>query len=175
MMPQQQIDPMAMVMQILQLTGQRRAQQAETEQGSRRLDLQEMQLQQQGDQFNQGLGWDREQFQGRMGMDQKRLGFDEQKMRAELERQALMDPAQRAVWKAQVEQYGRPDPQAAAVAQAEKQMIDNHLRSQLNMLDPKTIEYAKIRDRLDELYGIKLRPDTPDEARQRQAYGQIQQ
>ncbi len=170
MMPQQQIDPMAMVMQILQLTGQRRAQQAETEQGSRRLDLQEMQLQQQGDQFNQGLGWDREQFQGRMGMDQKRLGFDEQKMQAEQARQAMMDPAQLALWKAQVEQYGRPDPRAAAVAQAEKEQIAKYLNNQLEMLPEMHPNRARIMDYLDSLFKVDLRPYTPQEQQAMQMY-----
>lgn len=61
-MKQQQNDPIAQAMQILQLVTQRRGQQADIEQGGRRLDLQEQQLQQSGDQFNQGLQWDREQF-----------------------------------------------------------------------------------------------------------------
>ena len=61
-MKQQQNDPIAQAMQILQLVTQRRGQQADIEQGGRRLDLQEQQLQQGNEQFNQGLQWDREQF-----------------------------------------------------------------------------------------------------------------
>lgn len=61
-MRQQQNDPIAQAMQILQLVTQRRGQQADIEQGGRRLDLQEQQLQQGNEQFNQGLQWDQEQF-----------------------------------------------------------------------------------------------------------------
>lgn len=61
-MRQQQNDPIAQAMQILQLVTQRRGQQANIEQGGRRLDLLEQQLQQGNEQFNQGLQWDREQF-----------------------------------------------------------------------------------------------------------------
>ena len=61
-MRQQQNDPIAQAMQILQLVTQRRGQQAAIEQGGRRLDLQEQQLQQGNEQFNQGLQWDQEQF-----------------------------------------------------------------------------------------------------------------
>ena len=61
-MKQQQNDPIAQAMQILQLVTQRRGQQADIEQGGRRLDLQEQQLQQGNEQFNQGLQWDQEQF-----------------------------------------------------------------------------------------------------------------
>lgn len=175
MMPQQQIDPMAMVMQILQLTGQRRAQQANIEQGNRGLDLQEMQIQQIGDQFNQGLGWDREQFQGRMGMDQQRLGLEEQKIKAEQARQAMMDPAQLALWKAQVEQYSRPDSQAAAVAQAEKEQIASYLNNQLTMLPEMHPDRARIMEYLNGLYKIDLRPYTPQEQQAMQMFGTPQQ
>lgn len=61
-MRQQQNDPIAQAMQILQFVTQRRGQQANIEQGGRRLDLLEQQLQQGNEQFNQGLQWDQEQF-----------------------------------------------------------------------------------------------------------------
>lgn len=169
-MPQQQIDPMAMVMQILQLTGQRRAQQANIEQGNRGLDLQEMQIQQRADQFNQGLNWDQEQFQGRMGIDQQRLGLDEQKLQAEQARQAIMDPAQLALWKAQVEHYSQPDPRAAAVAQAEKEQIANYLSDQLTMLPEMHPDRARIMEYLNNLYNINLRPYTPQEQQAMQMF-----
>ena len=59
----QQMDPMAQAMQILQFITQRRGQQAEIEQGNRRLDLQEAQQQMAGEQFGQTMDFNQQKQQ----------------------------------------------------------------------------------------------------------------
>lgn len=103
----QQNDPIAQAMQILQLVTQRRGQQADIDQGNRRLDMQEQQ-------FDQGLGWEQQsaqmkneqfardlalrelaqqqgmdQFNRRLGMDQKQIALDQQKFEADQQNQML--------------------------------------------------------------------------------------
>lgn len=90
------MDPMAQAMQILQFITQRRGQQADIEQGNRRLDLQEAQQQMAGEQFGQTMDFNQQKQQQdalqfareialrelaqRQGAQQfgKRMTFDEQ-------------------------------------------------------------------------------------------------
>lgn len=111
------MDPMAQAMQILQFITQRRGQQADIEQGNRRLDLQEAQQQMAGEQFGQTMDFNQQKQQQdalqfardialrelaqRQGAQQfgKRMAFDEQQAQLvqqrfeEEQRQRILDRA----------------------------------------------------------------------------------
>jgi len=111
------MDPMAQAMQILQFIMQRRGQQADIEQGNRRLDLQEAQQQMAGEQFGQTMDFNQQgrqqdalqfaremalrELAQRQGAEQfgKRMTFDEQQAQMtqqrfeEEQRQRILDRA----------------------------------------------------------------------------------
>lgn len=139
------MDPMAQAMQILQFITQRRGQQADIEQGKRRLDLQEAQQQMAGEQFGQQMDFNQQkqqqdvlQFAREMALrelaqkqgDQqfgKRMSFDEQQAQLaqqrfeEEQRQREVD---RAFRQAQAErEFGVTAPYQQAITQQINQRL----------------------------------------------------
>lgn len=186
-----QPDPIAQAMQILQLVTQRRGQQADIQQGDRRLDLQEAQLGQQeqdaqmrarqaaqelmlremaqkqsADQFNRGIG-----------IDQKRMDFEKMKFDAGLQESMLNRAFEQSRF-AQTQDYqnaiaekiraglsGRvKDPQMMAVEAGENEQIIKMLQEQIQMA-PNAIEAARANDQLQaflqQRFGGKIPPLRP--------------
>jgi hypothetical protein len=128
----QQIDPIAQAMQILQFVTQRRGQQADIDQGQQRLDLAQQGLQldrqrgrQQNRQFQQGMDWNRKQA----GMQQQQ--FEQAQQRA------LVEAAMRNV----------ADQQKFSADEAYRQQMLEQARKQLEM--------TKIENLLGQLPGLQ--------------------
>lgn len=180
-MRQQQNDPIAQAMQILQLVTQRRGQQADIEQGGRRLDLQEQQLQQGNEQFNQGLQWDQQQFSQRNQQWEAEQAQKQVQQALEQSRFAQTQPTDQAYKQMLIDNSKREDPQMAAVKQAQIDQLIGHIQSQiLNARNP--IEAARLSDQLQQVLqtahkGIlpPLRDYTPQEQREMQMYQTPQQ
>lgn len=151
-MRQQQNDPIAQAMQILQLVTQRRGQQADIEQGGRRLDLQEQQLQQGNEQFNQGLQWDQKQFDQRnqqweAEQEQKRIQQIVENTRYNMAQPTDQAYKQMLVDKARREMSGQiQDPQMIQAQLEEDKMIVAALQAQLNLAPP--MEQGRLRDQI---------------------------
>ena len=145
-MRQQQNDPIAQAMQILQLVTQRRGQQADIEQGGRRLDLQEQQLQQGNEQFNQGLQWDQKQFDQRnqqweAEQEQKRI-----QQIVENTRYNMAQPVDQAYKQMLIDKSKREDPRMTLAQIEEDKMIVAALQEQLNLAPQ--MEQGRIRDQI---------------------------
>ena len=156
------MDPMAQAMQILQFITQRRGQQAEIEQGNRRLDLQEAQQQMAGEQFGQTMDFNQQgqqqdalQFARGMALRElaqqqiaeqfgKRMTFDEQQAQMvqqrfeEEQRQRILD---RARGMSEFErQFGVTAPyQQAITNKLNRDMLND---PQLQMLEESQFENA---------------------------------
>lgn len=178
----QKPDPLTQAMQILQMVTQRRNQQAELEQGSRQLDLQEQQLQQRGEQFGQGLAWNREQAQMRQ------VQFDEELRQKMLDRAlentfrqqqfGVTAPYQQAITAKLQRDMARPeqDPQTMAVKQAQTEQLLAYLQNRMQM-EPNPINRQRMQERIDALLERvykdilpPMRDYTPDELKQIQTY-----
>ena len=182
---QQQFDPMAQLMELLnyQLKNKQLRQQGDLggreldireNQGGRELDLRWQQMQQQGEQFQTGLGWDREQ----MGMRNQQFAEEmRQKMLAQVQEQARFDqinPVDMALKQAQTKKYLEPEVDRAKLIADEGlrdrqvEFIQNHLMSgQVPAYDRQ--RYV---DRLNELLQLgPLRPYTAEELKQQQLFG----
>lgn len=163
-MRQQQNDPIAQAMQILQLVTQRRGQQADIQQSGRRLDLQEQQLKQNDQQFNQGLRWDQEQFNQGLQWDQEQFDKRSQQWEAEQAQRQVQQALENAARERQLgttinyqdaiaeklrqEISGKiQDPQMMAVKQAQVEQLVSHIQNQiLNARNP--VEAARLNDQL---------------------------
>lgn len=169
-----QSDPIAQAMQILQLVTQRRGQQADIQQGDRRLDLQEAQLGQQEQdaqmrarQAAQELmlremvqNQSADQFNRRIGIDEKRMDFEKMKFDAGLQESILNRAFEQSRF-AQTQDYqnaiaekiraglsGRiKDPQMMAVESEETKQIVEMLQNQIQMA-PNAIEASRANDQL---------------------------
>lgn len=181
---QQQFDPMAQLMELLnyQLKNKQLRQQGDLggreldireNQGGRELDLRGQQMQQQGEQFQTGLGWDREQ----MGMRNQQFAEEmRQKTLAqamEQSRFAQTNPVQEAYMKAQTTRMLRPDIDPRADIMAKEGQLDRQVNYLTSMLqsEGRPIERQKLMDHLNQLLQIQLRADTPEEAKQRAMFG----
>lgn len=159
------MDPMAQAMQILQFITQRRGQQAEIEQGNRRLDLQAAQQQMAGEQFGQQMEFNQQgrqqdalQFAREMALRElaqrqgaqqfgKRMTFDEQQAQMaqqrfeEEQRQRILD---RARGMSEFErQLGVTAPyQQAITNKLNRDMLNNQQDPQLQMLEESQFENA---------------------------------
>lgn len=179
----QQIDPIAQAMQILQFVTQRRGQQADIEQGGRRLDLQEQQLQQGGEQFNQGLQWEQENAQMKnkqfaQGMLLREIAQKQSAERWQAEQaqklvqQALeqsrfaqtqpTDQAYKQIWidKARREMSGQiQDPQMIQAQLDQDRMIVATLQEQLNLAPQ--MEQGRLRDQIQAYLAQRYKDKLP--------------
>ena len=158
-MKQQQNDPIAQAMQILQLVTQRRGQQADIEQGGRRLDLQEQQLQQGNEQFNQRLQWDQKQFDQRnqqweAEQEQKRI-----QQIVENTRYNMAQPVDQAYKQMLIDKAKREDPRMTLAQVEEDKMIVTALQEQLN-LAPK-MEQGRLRDQIQAYLAQRYKDKLP--------------
>jgi hypothetical protein len=121
MKQQYNYDPMGQAMQMLQVLGQRKAQQQGNDMDQRRLELEAQKMAQQGSQFDQNLGMNREemsqrgsQFDRGLALNQqeyeqrgsqfnRRQGFDEGVQTYNEGRNAQMDPMAQAYQQAQTD------------------------------------------------------------------------
>lgn len=164
-MRQQQNDPIAQAMQILQFVTQRRGQQADIQQGSRRLDLQEQQLQQGNQQFNQGLQWEQtkvnqqnEQWQAEQDYKQVQQALEN----AARERQAgsTMNYQDAIAAKMRAELSGQiKDPQMLQAQLDEDRMIVASLQEQLSLAP--AMEQGRIRDQLQAYLAQRYKDKLP--------------
>ncbi len=147
-MRQQQNDPIAQAMQILQFIIQRRGQQAGIEQDARRLDLQEQQFQQNRDQFSQGLEWEQQQFKQK----QEQWNAEQAQRIMENTRNNMAQPVDQAykqmlIDKARAEMLGQvKDPQMMQAELARDEMIAAMLQDQYN--NAPQMERGRIQDQL---------------------------
>lgn len=88
----QNYDPMGQAMQMLQVLGQRRAQQQGNQLGQQELALRAQQMAQQGDQFDRGLGLDQQRMEQQGNQFDRGQGFTEATQRYNQDRNARMDP-----------------------------------------------------------------------------------
>lgn len=159
------MDPMAQAMQILQFIMQRRGQQADIEQGNRRLDLQEAQQQMAGEQFGQTMDFNQqgrqqdalqfareialrelaqkqgaEQFGKRMTFDEEQAQLTQQRFEEE-QRQREVD---RAFRQTQAErEFGVTAPyQQAITNQINQRLLGKDKDPQLQMLEESQFENA---------------------------------
>lgn len=169
-----QSDPIAQAMQILQLVTQRRGQQADIQQGDRRLDLQEAQLGQQEQdaqmrarQAAQALmlhemtqKQSADQFNRRIGIDQKRMDFEKMKFDAGLQESMLNRAFEQSRF-AQTQDYQNAiaekiraelsgqvkDPQMMAVEAGQNELVAKMLQEQVQTA-PNAIEASRANDQL---------------------------
>lgn len=144
------MDPIAQAMQILQFITQRRGQQADIEQGNRRLDLQEVQQQMAGEQFGQTMDFNRqkqqqdalqfardmalrelaqkqgaEQFGQKMIFDQEQAQAQQSRFDAELQ-QKLLDRAMENTFRER--QLGITGPYQQAITQKLQQEMQGNVK-----------------------------------------------
>jgi hypothetical protein len=159
-MRQQQNDPIAQAMQILQFITQRRGQQAGIEQEARRLDLQEQQFQQNRDQFSRGLEWQKQDAQTKNDQFTRDLA-----LRELAQKQAMEEAKQNFLWnqtqaKQKNEQWNAEQAQrimentrnnmAQPVDQAYKQMLIDKARAEMlgQDKDPQMMQAELDRDKM---------------------------
>lgn len=87
-----QYDPMGQAMQMLQVLGQRRAQQQGNEINQQELALRAQQMAQQGDQFDRGFGLDQRRLEQQGSQFDRGQGFAETTQRYTQDRNSRMDP-----------------------------------------------------------------------------------
>lgn len=87
-----QYDPMGQAMQMLQVLGQRRAQQQGNEISQQELALRAQQMAQQGDQFDRGFGLDQQRLAQQGSQFDRGQGFTETTQRYTQDRNSRMDP-----------------------------------------------------------------------------------
>jgi hypothetical protein len=98
-----QYDPMGQAMQMLQVLGQRRAQQQGNEISQQELALRAQQMAQQGDQFDRGFGLDQRRLDMQGSQFDRGQGFAEATQRYTQDRNTKMDPLAMAQQLAQTE------------------------------------------------------------------------
>lgn len=159
------MDPMAQAMQILQFITQRRGQQADIEQGNRRLDLQEAQQQMAGEQFGQTMDFNRQgrqqdalqfareialrELAQRQGAEQfgKKMRFDQeqaQMLQQRFEEEQRQREVDRAFRQTQAErEFGVTAPyQQAITNQINQRLLGKDKDPQLQMLEESQFENA---------------------------------
>jgi len=96
-------DPMGQAMQMLQVLGQRRAQQQGNDISQQELALRAQQMAQQGDQFDRGFGLDQQRLEQQGSQFDRGQGFAESTQRYTQDRNSRMDPLAMAQQMAQTQ------------------------------------------------------------------------
>lgn len=196
--PQVQFDPMEQLMALLQFQQRNKQARQQNEMSEREFALREQQMAQQGSLGGRELDLRGEDMRLR-GEDMRQRGqqteaerkwqqeqFIKKNQQWEAEQQeknltraleqariARMDPIDEAYKKAQTERLLRPDPENPRAILEREGLRDRQVEYLTAMLqsEGQPIQRQKLMDRLNELLNIQLRPDTPEEAKQRAIYG----
>lgn len=174
---QQQFDPMAQLMQLLEYQQRNKQLRQQGDLGNRELDIrgqsvqnQQDQLRQMGEQFQTGLDWDREQA----GMRKEQFDAEMQaKMLAqamEQSRFAQTNPLEQRFKEAQIANFQRNqdpnnNPQMKALEQAKQQQALEFLQQQYQLAQPGSLESQQLGQQLKQaaaqMFGSMIPPLPP--------------
>lgn len=174
---QQQFDPMAQLMQLLDFQFRNKQLRQQGDLGGRELDIrgqsvqnQQDQIRQMGEQFQTGLGWDKEQA----GMRNKQFDAEMQaKMLAQAMEQSRFAQTNQMDqrWKeAQIADFQRRsdpnnDPQMLALKQSEQQQALEFLQQQYQLAQPGSLESQQLAQQLQQAaaqrFGSMIPPPPP--------------
>jgi hypothetical protein len=189
--PQVQFDPMEQLMALLQFQQRNKQLRQQNEMSDRELALREQQITQQGNLGGRELdlrGEDMrqrgQQTEAQRQWEQEQFGKRNQQWEAEQQEKTLaraleqvrfarLDPIDEAYKKAQTERMLRPDVDPRTAVMEREGLRDRQVEYLTAMLqsEGRPIERQKLMDRLNEILNIQLRPDTPEEAKQRAMFG----
>ena len=199
---------MAQLMQLLEYQQKNKQLRQLGELGNRELDLRGQQIQQQGslggreldirdrmggrelDLRNQQMLQQGEQYQSGLGLDREKLGAQKQQWEAELQQKMLdraleqsrfaqTNPLQQEYMKAQIANMAKPDPRLDMLQQTEKDQAMEYLQTRLGQVPPDSPEAQQLNAQLaayaKQRFGSLIPPPPPltiDQINRLKALGQ---